>query len=34
MKARPPVDPPRAWLGEIDRAFVGWLDDLIQQSGF
>ena len=33
MKARPPVDPPRAWLGEIDRAFMGWLDDLIQQSG-
>jgi hypothetical protein len=34
MRARPPVDPPRAWLSEIDREFVGWLNDLIEQSGF
>ena len=34
MKARPPVDPPRVWLDEIDSAFGGWLDGLITERGF
>lgn len=34
MKPRPPVDPPRVFLSEVDDAFGDWLNRLIGEQGF